>query len=116
MKVKINTPKMLAGLGILAIGVMLSDCTPMITEEQLAKIKELRKQEKSLNEDISKVQSEIPKLKQEINSREAELKDCNDKKDFITQKLQTWPDVWPDWKPEEAQPATPATPTETPKK
>lgn len=74
-------------------------CTPKITEEQLARLQELRKQERQINADIAARQSEISKMEGEIKSRQSELNDCNKDKDFIIQKLAQWPDVWPDYKP-----------------
>ena len=41
------------------------------------------------NRDIQKVQIEL-------NGRMSELKDCNDKKDYLTKKLANWPNVWPE--------------------
>ena len=52
--------------------------------------------EKSLNESIQKKKDEKSRLMKEMDSRKAELKDCTDKKNFVQQKLQQWPNVWPE--------------------
>jgi len=85
---------------IVGIVVLLSSCRPMITPEQLQELKDLRAKEKSLTEQINAKKGDISKIKSEISSRETELKDCNEKSDFIKQKLSMWPNVWPDWSPQ----------------
>jgi septal ring factor EnvC (AmiA/AmiB activator) len=62
---------------------------------------ELRASERSLNDDIQKKRDEKAKLESELNARKSELKKCNDEVDYIKQKLAVWPDIWPDWKPEQ---------------
>ena len=91
------------GIGSLIIcaALFLSSCSNKITEEQLKQIKELKAQERSLQDDIQKKKDEKAKLESELNSRKSELKKCSDEVDFIKQKLATWPDIWPDWKPEQ---------------
>jgi len=79
--------------------VSLTSCTSMITEEQLAHLQDLRKQERQLNQDISNKTSEISKIETELNARKKVLNDCNKDKDFIQQKLSQWPNVWPDYTP-----------------
>ncbi|MBX3042966.1 MAG: hypothetical protein KIT33_01840 [Candidatus Kapabacteria bacterium] len=74
-------------------------CTPKITDDQLARLQELRKQERQISADISTRQSEISKIEGEIKARQAELNDCSKDKDFIIQKLAQWPNVWPDYTP-----------------
>jgi len=91
------------GIGVLVVsfGIGLGSCTSKITEEQLIALKELRKEERNLSEQIKKKQDEKSKLEAEIKSRKGELKKCQDEVDFIKQKLALWPDIWPDWKPGE---------------
>lgn len=84
---------------MLLSAISFTGCTSMITEEQLGRLQELRKQEKQINIDISNKQGEISKIEGEIKSRQAELSDCNKDKDFIMQKLAKWPNVWPDYTP-----------------
>ena len=91
------------GIGTLVIagGLFFASCAPKITDEQLAQLKDLRKQEKNLTEQISKSKAEKSKLEGELNARKAELKRCDDEVSFIKSKLATWPDIWPDWKPQQ---------------
>jgi peptidoglycan hydrolase CwlO-like protein len=95
--------KLAAAIGVSAIvlssSMSFTGCTAMITEEQMARIQELRAKEKQLNAEISSKESEISKIEGEIRSRQAELTDCNKDKDFIMQKLNQWPNVWPDYTP-----------------
>lgn len=92
-----------AGFGtlVLAGAMFLSSCSNKITEEQMAQLDGLRRDEAKLNESLSKVRSEKSRLESELNARKAELKKCDDEVAFIKAKLATWPDVWPDWKPEQ---------------
>ncbi len=75
---------------------LLTDCTSMITEEQLLKLQDLRKRESQLNQEISDKQTDMQKVERELNSRKTELNDCQKERDFIKQKLSQWPNVWPD--------------------
>jgi peptidoglycan hydrolase CwlO-like protein len=84
---------------ILFSTMSFTSCTSKITEEQLAQLAELRKKENQLNQSITTKQSEATKLESEINSRQAVLNDCNKDKDFIKTKLSQWPNVWPDYNP-----------------
>ncbi len=90
------------GVGSLLLAFVLfaSSCTSMISEEQLQQLKELRKQERSLTEMIDKKKQQKSRLEQELKSRQAELDDCQKKKEFVQDKLSKWPDIWPDYKPE----------------
>lgn len=74
----------------------LTNCTAMITEEQLAQLQELRKKENQLNQEISTKQGEISKVEKELNARKAELDNCKKDREFVKQKLEKWPNVWPD--------------------
>jgi septal ring factor EnvC (AmiA/AmiB activator) len=86
---------------VLAAGLFLSSCSSKITDEQLAQLDGLRRDEAKLNEQISKVKNEKSRLEAELNARKSELKQCEDQVNYIKAKLATWPDVWPDWKPEQ---------------
>lgn len=96
--------RIISGLALpsIAVGavIIMSSCRPMVTPEQLQELKELRAKEKSVTEQIQAKKGEISKVKTEISSREAELKKCNDETDFVKEKLNTWPNSWPDWSPE----------------
>jgi peptidoglycan hydrolase CwlO-like protein len=84
---------------LLISSMSFTGCTPKITDEQLARLQELRKQERQINSDIANKQNEITKIEGEIRARQSELTDCNKDKDFIIQKLAQWPNVWPDYDP-----------------
>lgn len=84
---------------ILISSMSFTGCTPKITEEQLARLQELRKQEKQINADISARQNEISKIEGEIKARQTVLNDCNKDMEFVKQKLAQWPNVWPDYTP-----------------
>lgn len=95
---------LVASLGVGAImfasSASFMSCTSMITEEQLAQLQELRKQEKSLKQEINTTKGDITNIEGEIRSRQSELDDCTKKADFIKTKLGQWPNVWPDYTPE----------------
>jgi hypothetical protein len=92
-----------AGIGTMVVAgaLLFASCAPKITDEQKLQLKELRTQERNLTEQISKAKQEKSKLEAELNARKADLKRCDDEVSFIKSKLATWPDVWPDWKPEQ---------------
>ena len=92
-----------AGIGGLVVAgtMFFAACAPKITDEQLSQLKELRTQEKNLTEQISKSKVDKSKLEAELNARKSELKRCDDEVSFIKAKLANWPDIWPDWKPEQ---------------
>ncbi len=77
----------------------LSSCSNKITEEQLAQLQELRRQERSLQDGISNKQTELNKIRQEINMRKADLTNCQNELNTIKTRLSQWPDIWPDYKP-----------------
>jgi septal ring factor EnvC (AmiA/AmiB activator) len=102
-------------LGILALGAILTGCTPKATEEQLKQIADLRHEIASLDNTIKQKQDEKARLASEVASRESEAKKCADDRAFVQDKLSKWPDCWPDWHP--APPPPPPTPeSEKPKK
>ena len=95
--------RLISGVGIgtviLASTFFLSSCSNKITEEQLARIRELRGQERSLTESIQKKQNEKSSLDRELNARKSEMRDCQKEMDFVKGKLSLWPNVWPDYTP-----------------
>lgn len=74
----------------------LTDCTSMITEEQMAQLQDLRERQANLENEISQSRSMLNKLKSELDARKAELNNCNEDKEFVTNKLSQWPNVWSD--------------------
>ncbi len=93
---KSSTRGLVLSAALVAASLVFSSCSNKITEEQLAQLKDLRLKERSLNESIQKKRDEKSRLEKELSARKAELKDCNDKKAFVTGKLQSWPNVWPE--------------------
>lgn len=96
MKIK----KLISVIGICTALVLsssfLTNCTSMITEEQLIQLQDLRKRESQLNQDITGKTAEISKVEKELNARKAELDNCQKDREFVKQKLSQWPNVWPD--------------------
>ncbi len=88
---------------IVGLAIIVSSCRPMVTQDQLKELKELRQQERSLTEQINTQKSDIKKINNEIGARKSELKKCNDQSEFVKQKLSLWPNSWPDWKPEQKE-------------
>ncbi len=76
----------------------LASCSSKITEEQLAKMRELRQKEQTLTQQIRAKRDEKSRLQSEVNARKAELDKCSKDRAFVQSKLAQWPDVWPDYK------------------
>ncbi|MGB9770670.1 MAG: hypothetical protein ACPLX7_01665 [Candidatus Kapaibacteriota bacterium] len=96
--------------------LVLSSCSNKITQEQLMQLRELRKQQSALTESINKKKDEKAKLERELNARKSELKDCEERTQFVKDKLAKWPDVWPDWKYVEPTPEPAPVPEQAPVK
>jgi len=96
----------LSGLAVIIL-CSATGCTPKINEEQLAKLRQLKEQSAKLEADIKKKESERASIERQLAARQNEVKQSEQKKEFIQQKLQTWPNSWPDWTP--APPPAPAT-------
>jgi len=101
-------------IGVFAVAFMLTNtgCTPKITDEQLTKLRQLKEQAASLEQDIKKKEAEKSALKKEVAARQAEDRQSSQNIEFIKQKLQSWPNSWPDYVPpsNEAVIETPAPP------
>lgn len=108
MEVFMKFKSLISTLGICsaicASSFLMTNCTPMVSEEQLLQLQDLRKKEKTLTADISAKQAEIQKLERELNARKAEVDNCNKDREFVKQKLSQWPNVWPDYNPNEPAP------------
>lgn len=83
------------GSVVIAASIFIGSCSNKITDEQLAQLRELRRQEKSLTESIQKDKDEKRRLESELNARKAELDKCAKEREFIMEKLSKWPNVWP---------------------
>src|SRR4051812_48431146 len=79
--------------------VALAGCTAKVTEEQLARLRELRQREQTLTGQIRAKKDERSRVQGEITSRRAELDRCSKDREFVQSKLAQWPNVWPDWQP-----------------
>lgn len=91
----------------LAALVLAVGCTPKITEEQLAKLRELKTESARLTTETQKKESEKSRLERELASRKSETKDCNDKRAFLVEKLNN-PTPWPNYPPPPPPPPPPA--------
>jgi septal ring factor EnvC (AmiA/AmiB activator) len=100
--------------GALVVAVMslatLASCSSKITEEQLARLRDLRSKESTLAQQIRAKKDERSRLQSEVNARRAELDRCAKDKAFVQSKLAQWPDVWPDWKDTPAPTGTSSNP------
>ena len=76
-----------AMLMVAICSVMLASCKCKIKDDQLAKIAELRRQEKSLQSEIQEKQSQKARVDAELQSRTNELNDCNKKREIVKQRL-----------------------------
>lgn len=101
-------------LATLSTALVLTSCTCKIKDEQLAQIRQLRTDEKQLAMDIQKSESDRSRIQGELNSRQGEVRNCNQRLSFVQEKKAQWPNVWPDWDPNAPEP-TPE-PAPTPKK
>ena len=110
MKIKKLSSVLAAFVLFVIAGLAISSCSNKITEEQLLQIKELRKSERALDDKITNQKAELSEIEKELAARKSVLNDCNKRQEFVKNKLNSWPNIWPDWSPE--VPATPVTGTE----
>lgn len=103
MNLKTMGRTVIASSLLLTGSLLITDCTSKITQEQLQQLQELKRRESTINDQNSTINSEISKLRQELNSINSDLKKCTDDKEFVESKLKSWPDVWPDWSPNEEE-------------
>lgn len=110
MKIKKLSSVLVAFVLFVIAGLAISSCSNKITEEQLMQIKELRKSERALDDKIASQKTELSEIEKELAARKAVLNDCNKRQEYVKNKLNSWPNIWPDWSPE--LPAPPVTGTE----
>lgn len=84
-------------IGGVVLASVLAGCSNKITEEQLAMLRELKKREQTLNDDIRKKEQEVSRVQSEVAARKADMKKCDDKKAFVQDKFSRWPNIWPDY-------------------
>jgi len=99
MRTSWNMTSLILGIFVIAFALTNTGCTPKITDEQLLKLRELKEQAARLEADIKKKEAEKSALEKEVSARQAEVKQSQQNKEFIQQKLQTWPNSWPDFVP-----------------
>ena len=51
--------------------------------------------------------SDLAEVEKEINSLKPLVDDCNSRQKFVQEKLANWPNVWPDWTPEQPEAVAP---------
>ncbi len=84
---------------ILFSAFFLTNCGCDISEEQLARIGELRREMSRVEDETKNAKREISKLESEVSARQKEAEKCEQDRKFIEDKLKNWPNVWPDWTP-----------------
>ena len=99
MRTSWNLTSLILGIFVVAFALTNTGCTPKITDEQLLKLRELKEQAARLEADIKKKEAEKSSLEKELAARQAEVKQTQQNKEFIQQKLQSWPNSWPDYVP-----------------
>ncbi len=85
---------------IFSSSVIMTSCSCKVTDEQLAQIAELRRQQKTISAKVTSTQNEKAKMNRELQNRQAEADDCNKRKDIVKQRLNQWPNIWPDYTPQ----------------
>ena len=100
MKIKKVKSLIHSGIAVVVAGFILSSCTCKIKDDQLAKLAELRRQEKSLNSEIADLQTAKARVDRELQTRTTEYNDCDGRRDIVKQRLSAWPNIWPDYTPE----------------
>lgn len=79
--------------------LILQSCTCTIKEEQQAMINKLRAEETELNGQIAAAESDNAKVSKELRGRQKDVQDCSQKKAYVQDKMNKWPNIWPDWTP-----------------
>lgn len=92
----------LAAAGLLfSAGIGLTSCSNDITEEQLLELNTIKKEQRSLNRQLETKKGELAEIERELKAQTDKLDDCSERQRFVREKLEKWPDVWPDWSPED---------------
>jgi len=99
MKLKKVKSVVSTGLIVVVSGIILSSCRCDVRSDQLAKLAELRRQERNLNSEITAQQNAKSRLDSELVTRTAEVNDCKSKLEIVKQRLAAWPNIWPDYTP-----------------
>lgn len=86
-------------LSSLAVTTVLSSCSCKIKDEQLSMIQRLRTEERQLTADTESAERNRTRISGELNTRQGEVRQCNERKAFVQDKMSRWPNIWPDWDP-----------------
>ena len=86
-------------IAVLVVPTILSSCTCKIKDDQLAKLEELRRQERAINSEISELQNTKSRIDREVSARTSEYNDCDGRREIVKQRLSVWPNIWPDYTP-----------------
>lgn len=92
MSVKKNTLQGIAITGLL-LTISLTSCTKMIQPEQAQELRDLREKDVRMNKAIQDKEAQKVKLTRELAARQAETKKCNDDKQFVEEKIKSYPAV-----------------------
>lgn len=98
-------------LASLTVTAVLSSCSCKIKDEQQNLINRLRTDERQLVIDTETADRNKTRISGELNTRQGEVRQCNERKAFVQDKLSRWPNIWPDWDPNApvVQPVEPST-------
>jgi septal ring factor EnvC (AmiA/AmiB activator) len=105
-----KTTRLLRFASAIACVAVLTACTPKLTQEQYNQLMTMKREEGQKREAIAKVEQDIARLEPELKARQADVKECEDRKAGVQSRLATWPNVWPDWAPPAPQDTTKAAP------
>lgn len=105
-----KTTRLLRFASAIACVAALTACTPKLTQEQYNQLMTMKREEGQKREAIAKVEQDIARLEPELKARQADVKECEDRKAGVQSRLATWPNVWPDWAPPAPQDTTKAVP------
>lgn len=86
-------------LSSLSVTAVLSSCSCKIKDEQQSMINKLRTEERQLTADTETAERNRTRISGELNTRQGEVRQCNERKAFVQDKMSRWPNIWPDWDP-----------------
>lgn len=92
MSVRLRTGMLIVAA---AGSAFLASCSSKITTEQLAEMRRLRAEERSLKQQISDKNSELARLESEVSAKQKEVDNCATRKQFVQSKMAQWPNIWP---------------------
>lgn len=98
MRITRLSPLMLI-LASLTVTAVLSSCSCKIKDEQQNLINRLRADERQLVIDTETAERNKTRISGELNARQGEVRQCNERKAFVQDKMSRWPNIWPDWDP-----------------